>query len=76
MFHDGALEQLEPRKREKLIGAFRAYANLGLQPVISLLDSDLPAPIGSDDASLAPEDVVLTLHDEGEEGRLFRMPTW
>lgn len=76
VFHDGALEQLEPRKREKLIGVFRAYANLGLQPVISLLDSDLPAPLGRSDASLAPDDVVLTLHDEGDEGRLFRMPTW
>ncbi|MEA2376688.1 MAG: hypothetical protein QOD13_595 [Thermoleophilaceae bacterium] len=73
---DGALEQLEPRKRENLIGVFRDYAALGLQPVISLLDSDLPAPLGRSESTLAPEDVVLTLHDEGEEGRLFRMPTW
>ncbi|MEU1747097.1 DUF2326 domain-containing protein [Micromonospora arida] len=76
VYHDGALEQLEPRKREKLIGVFREYAALGLQPIISLLDSDLPLPIGSSHLTLMPEDVVVTLHDEGQEGRLFKMPTW
>ncbi|MBX7269318.1 DUF2326 domain-containing protein [Micromonospora sp. Llam7] len=76
VYHDGALEQLEPRKREKLIGVFRKYAGFGLQPIISLLDSDLPLPIGSGPQTLSPEDVVITLHDEGQNGRLFKMPTW
>ncbi|MFG1660983.1 DUF2326 domain-containing protein [Micromonospora chersina] len=76
VYHDGALEQLEPRKREKLIGVFREYAGLGLQPIISLLDSDLPAPIGSGAGTLMPEDVVVTLHDEGQEGRLFKISKW
>ncbi|EEP73096.1 hypothetical protein MCAG_03423 [Micromonospora sp. ATCC 39149] len=76
VYHDGALEQLEPRKREKLIGVFREYAGLGIQPIISLLDSDLPLPIGSSRLTLTPEDVVVTLHDEGQEGRLFKMATW
>lgn len=76
VFHDGALEQLEPRKREKLIGVFRQYADLGLQPVLSLLDSDLPAPLGSGLNSLSEKEIVVSLHDEGESGRLFMMPTW
>lgn len=76
VYHDGALEQLEPRKREKLIGVFRQYAALGLQPVISLLDSDLSEPLGSSPNTLSDEDVILALHDEGEEGRLFKMATW
>ncbi|WP_210405936.1 DUF2326 domain-containing protein [Micromonospora sp. MH33] len=76
VYHDGALEQLEPRKREKLIGVFRKYASLGLQPIISLLDSDLPLPLGSGPQTLIPEDVIVTLHDEGQDGRLFKMPTW
>lgn len=75
VYHDGALEQLEPRKRQNLIGVFRQYAAAGVQPIISLLDSDLPAPLG-DPRSLVPEDVVLTLHDEGESGRVFKMSTW
>ncbi|WP_407676875.1 DUF2326 domain-containing protein [Phytohabitans aurantiacus] len=76
VYHDGALEQLEPRKREKLIVVLRRYADLGLQPIISLLDSDLPAPLDSNSLTLHSRDVVLQLHDEGEQGRLFKMPTW
>lgn len=76
VYHDGALEQLEPRKREKLIGVFRQYSAMGLQPIISLLDSDLPLPLGAGPQTLMPEDVVLTLHDEGDDGRLFKMPSW
>ncbi len=76
VYLDGALEQLDPRKREKLIGVFREYASSGLQPILSLLDSDLPSPLGEDSLTLSQEDVVLTLHDEGEEGRLFKMSSW
>jgi len=76
VYHDGALEQLEPRKREKLIGVFRSYAGHGLQPALSLLNSDLPAPLDSSPSTLATDDIVLTLHDEGEAGRLFKMPEW
>jgi uncharacterized protein YydD (DUF2326 family) len=76
VYLDGALEQLEPRKQEKLIGVFRQYASYGLQPIISLLDSDLPAPLGSSPLTLSQEDIVLTLHDEGEQGRLFKMTSW
>lgn len=76
VYLDGALEQLEPRKRENLIAVFREYASIGVQPILSLLDSDLPAPLGDSRFTLAPEEVVLTLHDEGESGRLFKMPSW
>jgi uncharacterized protein YydD (DUF2326 family) len=76
VYLDGALEQLDPRKRENLIEVFREYAQAGLQPIISLIDSDLPAELGKDPRSLSAEDVVLTLHDEGEDGLLFKMPSW
>ncbi len=76
VYLDGALEQLEPRKREKLIGVFRTYAAGGLQPIISLLDSDLPAPLDAGDRTLSSSDIVLRLHDEDETGRLFRMDAW
>jgi len=76
VYHDGALEQLDPRKREKLIGVFRQYAELGLQPIIPLLDSALPLPLGSGKTTLDSTEVVATLHDEGEDGRLFVMPAW
>lgn len=76
VYHDGALEQLEPRKRENLIRVLREYSGHGLQPIISVLDSDLPHPIDSDEDTLKSSDVVALLHDEGQEGRLFRMAAW
>lgn len=76
VYHDGALEQLEPRKRENLIAVLREYAAAGVQPIISLIDSDLPEPLAETPSTLSPHDVVLWLHDEGEEGRLFKMSTW
>jgi uncharacterized protein YydD (DUF2326 family) len=76
VYHDGALEQLEPRKRENLIEVFREYAAAGVQPIISLLDSDLPAALGQSARTLSPEEVVLVLHDEGDDGRVFKMPAW
>jgi uncharacterized protein YydD (DUF2326 family) len=76
VYLDGALEALDPRKQEKLIGVFREYASIGLQPILSLLDSDLPAELGARTETLAQEDIVLALHDEGDDGRLFKMPSW
>lgn len=76
VYLDGALEGLDPRKQEKLIGVFRDYASHGLQPILSLLDSELPAPLGESPETLAQDDIVLALHDEGDEGRLFKMPHW
>lgn len=76
VYHDGALEQLEPRKRESLMKVFRDYAELGIQPVISALDSDLPTPGGLSKDAIGEGDVVARLHDEGDTGRLFKMPPW
>jgi uncharacterized protein YydD (DUF2326 family) len=76
VYLDGALEQLDPRKQEKLVGVFREYAASGLQPIVSLLDSDLPAPLDENSLTLSQKDIVLPLHDEGEDGRLFKMPGW
>lgn len=77
VFHDGAFEQLDRRKKENLLLEIRRYAELGLQPVITTLDSDVP--MQSDEkpvSSIEATDIVLTLHDDGEQGRLFRMPRW
>jgi uncharacterized protein YydD (DUF2326 family) len=72
LFHDGVFESLDVRKKQKLIEVIRKYTELGIQHTITLIDSDLPP-----DAKLFSEDeIILTLHDEGPEGRLFKMPTW
>ena len=76
VYHDGALEQLELRKREKLIGVFREYVSYGIQPIITVLDSDLPSSVDDTPRTVARAEVIVTLHDDGKEGRVFRMEPW
>ncbi|MGZ1489493.1 DUF2326 domain-containing protein [Brevibacterium sediminis] len=71
-FHDGVFESLEPRAKRRLIAVLRQYADLGLQPVITTLDSDLPEAISATADSIQSDEVICTLHDDGPEGRLFR----
>ena len=75
VYHDGVFESLDDRKKENLLTVIRRYADFGLQPVITLIDSDLPAR--ADDApSFDKSEIILTLHDESEQGRLFKMKSW
>jgi uncharacterized protein YydD (DUF2326 family) len=76
VYHDGVFESLDDRKKENLLRVIRRYADLGLQPVITLIDSDLPARPDDEEAVFKAEEIVVILHDEGEQGRLFRMPAW
>ncbi len=76
VYHDGVLESLDDRKKENLLAVVRRYADLGLQPVITLIDSDLPARSESDTAVFNPQEIVVTLQDEGDHGRLFKMKGW
>lgn len=74
VFHDGVFEATEERKREKLLKVVRDYAGFGIQYIITLVDTDMPPS----QAGLPFEDaeIVLRLHDEGEDGLLFKMPAW
>jgi len=74
-YHDGVLESLDDRKKELLLSVLRAYADRGLQSIITLIDSDLPKR-AEGDAVFEGAEVIVRLHDEGEPGRLFRMPSW
>ena len=76
VYHDGVFESLDDRVKANLLAVFREYADLGLQPIITLIASDMPPAAEDGGSAFAPDEVVLTLHDEGPEGRLFRMTTW
>ncbi len=76
VFHDGVFESLDDRKKTNLLTVIRQYADLGLQPIITLIDSDTPPPSESGKSVFTPEEIVVTLHDEGDVGRLFRMRAW
>jgi uncharacterized protein YydD (DUF2326 family) len=49
---------------------------LGIQPIITLIDTDLPLRLDDAAPVFTDEEIVMLLHDEGEEGRLFRMEAW
>jgi uncharacterized protein YydD (DUF2326 family) len=75
VYHDGVFESLDDRKKENLLTVIRRYAELGLQPVVTLIDSDLPTRT-DDELVFSANEIVLTLHDEGDPGRLFKMRAW
>ncbi|GAA0741667.1 DUF2326 domain-containing protein [Ideonella azotifigens] len=76
VFHDGVFESLDDRKKANLLAVIRQYADLGLQPIITLIDSDAPPPSEDGTPVFSIEEIVVRLHDEGDEGRLFRMKAW
>ena len=76
VYHDGVLESLDDRKKENLLTVIRRYAELGLQPIITLIDSDLSARREDDVPVFSADEIAITLHDEGDSGRLFKMRGW
>jgi uncharacterized protein YydD (DUF2326 family) len=76
VFHDGVFESLDDRKKENLLTVFRSYVDLGIQPIITLIDSDLPVRPEGEPPVFAEGEIILALHDENEQGRLFKMRSW
>jgi uncharacterized protein YydD (DUF2326 family) len=58
----------------ELLKVMRTYSDLGIQHIITLIDSD--TPIIAEGDAFNDAEIVLTLNDEGEAGRLFKMPAW
>lgn len=73
LYIDGALEVLDDRKRKLLLEVFRKYSDLGIQIIISSISSEVS---GFNEVPFTDEEIVLTLHDDGREGRLFKMQAW
>ena len=76
VYHDGVFESLDDRKKENLLTVIRRYADLGLQPTITLIDSDLPVRTEKNEPVFSKDEIVVSLHDENEQGRLFKMKAW
>lgn len=75
VYHDGVFESLDDRKKDNLLAVIRRYTDLGLQSVITLIDSDLPVR-SNDEPVFSTDEIVLILHDEDYQGRLFKMSAW
>lgn len=76
VFHDGVLESLDDRKKRNLVDVIRSYTSIGIQQIVTLIDSDLPDPADGEGSLFQGTEIVLRLHDENERGRLFRMKPW
>jgi uncharacterized protein YydD (DUF2326 family) len=76
VYHDGVFESLDDRKKQNLLTVIRRYSNLGIQPIITLIDSDMPKSSHDEPPFFDENEIVLKLHDEDESGRLFKMQTW
>lgn len=75
VYHDGVFESLDDRKKENLLAVIREHSNQGLQHIITLIDSEMPTQ-NTGSQLFSEEEIILRLHDENEQGRLFKMPEW
>jgi uncharacterized protein YydD (DUF2326 family) len=76
IFHDGVFESLDDRKKLNLLDVIHKYTSIGIQSIITLIDSDLPKQSDNKNSIFSPDDIVLLLHDENDKGRLFKMQSW
>jgi uncharacterized protein YydD (DUF2326 family) len=73
IYHDGFLEKLDNRKKEKFITLVREMSMDNFQYIATLIDSELP---NGDRSIFQENEIVLTLHDDGDDGKLFKIPSW
>jgi uncharacterized protein YydD (DUF2326 family) len=74
VYHDGGLEQKQSKMKLALLQVIRTTcADHHIQYLLSALDEDLPAAEDTMGLCPKPEEIVLELHDGGDEGRLFKM---
>ncbi|MFO1044521.1 MAG: DUF2326 domain-containing protein [Planctomycetaceae bacterium] len=76
VYHDGFLETLDDRKKLNLIEVVREHCKLGTQQIVTVIDSELPRLANGRKFAFTADETILTLTDEGDNGRLFKMPSW
>lgn len=75
VYHDGILEGLDNRKKMRFLNVVREFCGeFGLQYIMTVIDADLPRDEHDAKVQFPSETIVRTLHEGGDEGRLFRMP--
>ncbi len=77
VYHDGALEQLESKRKLALLSVVRtACADHGIQYIFSAIEEELPSADDPDNLCPQPTEIVLELNDSGKDGRLFKVETF
>lgn len=73
VYHDGAFEGLDDRKKINLIKLIREICqNNGIQYILTTLANDLPRNGDDEIINFKEDEIVLKLSDIGDEGRLFK----
>ncbi len=69
VYHDGALEGLDNRKKTNFINVIRRYCSENnLQYIFTSIEHDIPAEILK---TFSEKEICLTLNDSGDKGKLF-----
>lgn len=77
VYHDGIFEGLDNRKKVNLLRLVRRLCKeLGIQYILTVIDSDLPRDEKDNKLLFNDQEIIRTLHDDGDNGRLFRMPVF
>ncbi len=75
VYHDGILEGLDNRKKSNFLEVVRDYVrDYDIQYVLTAISDDLPRDEKENKIYFKETEVVRTLTDEGDSGRLFKMP--
>jgi uncharacterized protein YydD (DUF2326 family) len=74
VYHDGIFEGLDNRRKVALLEYVRRItAEHDLQYILTVIDSDMPRDERDRKLMFTEDEVILRLHDSGDDGRLFRM---
>jgi uncharacterized protein YydD (DUF2326 family) len=74
VYHDGILEGLDDRKKLAFLALVREQIASGkTQYIMTMIDSDIPRDAKDERVAFGTNEIVLQLHDDGMEGRLFKM---
>lgn len=76
LYIDGVFDNLDVRKKRNTLDVLRRYSTLGIQIIITTIESEISELSNKDNPVFSPDEIILTLHDDGQDGRLFKIPIW
>lgn len=74
VYHDGGLERFQNKLKLALLRIIRdTCATYDIQYIFSALSEDIPTQEDTTGLCPSPDEIILTLDDSGDVGRLFKM---
>lgn len=73
-YHDGILESLDDRKKILFLNEIKKICEeYGLQYILTAINHDLPRDENDNLVEFDEKEIIKKLHDDGNDGRLFKM---